>query len=126
MTDTTPGITRIGQIAVPVKDLDRAVGFYTDVLGLPFLFRVPNMAFLRGGETTIMLTIPEAEFDHPASVLYYEVGDLHAAHAAVSGKGAQVRRPPALVHRAADHELWMAFYLDTEGNTLALTSRVAV
>jgi catechol 2,3-dioxygenase-like lactoylglutathione lyase family enzyme len=35
----------IGQIAVPVIDLERAVKFYRDTLGIKFLFQVPNLAF---------------------------------------------------------------------------------
>lgn len=122
-----PGIVRVGQISIPVKDLERAVGFYTDMLGLPLLFKVPKMGFLRCGETTLTLAVPnEPEFDHPASILYYEVPDIQAAYRDVVGKGVTVRRAPELVHRAPDHELWMAFLADTEGNTLAFMSRVPI
>jgi methylmalonyl-CoA/ethylmalonyl-CoA epimerase len=52
--------TRIGQIAIPVGDLDRAVQFYGDVLGLRLLFRVPPaLAFFDCGGVRLMLSPPE-------------------------------------------------------------------
>ena len=38
-------ILRIGQIAVPIKNVERAIEFYKEVLGLPLLFNTENMAF---------------------------------------------------------------------------------
>jgi predicted enzyme related to lactoylglutathione lyase len=127
MSDTpSPGIARIGQISVNVRDLERAVAFYRDVLGLTLLFQVPRMAFFRCGDVTLMLALPDAaEFDHPASIIYYEVPDIRASYAALTARGASFRRSPEPVHRAADHDLWMAFLQDTEGNTLALMARTA-
>jgi len=118
------GLDRIGQIYVTAHDLDRAVAFYRDRLGLRFLFQVPTMAFFQCGEVTVMLGTPEsAEFDHKASILYYAVDDIEAAHRTLAGRGVAVHREPALTHRAADHELWIGFYEDSEGNTLALMAR---
>jgi predicted enzyme related to lactoylglutathione lyase len=89
-----------------------------------FLFQVPSMAFFQCGEVTVMLGIPEApEFDHQASILYYAVDDIEAAHRTLAQRGVPVVREPGLTHRAADHELWLSFYTDSEGNTLALMAR---
>jgi methylmalonyl-CoA/ethylmalonyl-CoA epimerase len=118
------GLDRIGQICVTVHDLARAVAFYRDRLGMRFLFQVPSMAFFQCGEVTVMLGIPEtAEFDHKASILYYAVNDIAGAHRSLAERGVPVIREPAVTHRAADHELWMGFYEDSEGNTLALMAR---
>src|SRR5712692_9639713 len=105
---TTPtqqfGLSTIGQIFVRARDLDRAVRFYQDTLGMPFLFRVPDMAFFQCGGTTLMLGSPESpKFDHPASIVYYLVPDIEAAHGALRGRGAEFVTPPHLVHRAPDH-----------------------
>ena len=117
-------LTQIDQIAVIVHDVDRAVRFYRDVLGLPFLFQVPQMAFFQCGDVRLMLGIPSApEFDHPSSVIYYRVVDIEPAHRTLAARGVTFRTEPHLVHRAADHELWMAFFTDPDRNTLALTSR---
>jgi methylmalonyl-CoA/ethylmalonyl-CoA epimerase len=126
MTPTTQqlGLSAIGQIFVRAQDLDRALRFYRDTLKMPFLFQVPNMAFFQCGETSVMLGVPEKpEFDHPASIIYYLVPDIDAAYQALSGRGVPFVSKPHLVHRATDHELWMAFCHDSEGNTLALMTR---
>jgi methylmalonyl-CoA/ethylmalonyl-CoA epimerase len=119
------GITSVGQVAVNVHALERAVAFYRDVLGLKLLFEVPKMAFFQCGEVRLMLGVPEKpEFDHPASILYYKVGDIHAAHEQLKAAGARMEDEPHLIARMPDHELWMCFFRDTEGNVLALMSEV--
>lgn len=111
----------IGQIAITAHDVPRAVRFYRDVLGLELLFEMPKMAFFDAGGVRLMLSLPEEErFDHPASIIYYRVADLDAAHARIVAAGASFERPPHLVAKMPDHELWMAFCDDSEGNTLAL------
>jgi methylmalonyl-CoA/ethylmalonyl-CoA epimerase len=126
MTATTERmITGIGQVAVPVKDVEAAVEFYRDVLELPLLMRIPNAAFVQCGDVRIMLALPESpEFDHPASIIYYRVADIHEAHRTLSGRGVAFVREPHLLARMPDHELWMAFFEDPSGNTLALMSEV--
>ncbi|MCA9737316.1 MAG: VOC family protein [Gemmatimonadota bacterium] len=112
----------IGQIAVHVEDLPRAVGFYRDVLGLPLLFEAPpSLAFFDCGGVRLMLSgASEPGFDHPASILYYRVADIVAAHAALRERGATFVDEPHVVHRTERYALWMTFLRDTEGNTLAL------
>ncbi len=119
------GLSRIGQIAVNVGNLERATAFYRDSLGMRLLFEVPNLAFFDADGVRLMLTKPESpEFDHPSSVLYFNVDDLPAAYSALVGRGVTFRGEPHLVARMPDHELWMAFFDDCEGNLLALMSEV--
>lgn len=119
------GITDVGQVSVNVKDVQRAIGFYRDVLGLPFLFEIPNAAFFQAGAVRLYLSKPERpEFDHPGSVLYYRVADIHSAFEGIREAGAQIEHEPHLLARMPDHELWMAFFRDTEGNLAALMSEV--
>jgi methylmalonyl-CoA/ethylmalonyl-CoA epimerase len=119
------GLNAIGQIYVRARDLDRAVRFYRDILGMAFLFQAPpQMAFFQCGPTTLMLGIPSApEVDHPASLVYYLVPDIASAHTTLRGRGVEFISEPHLVHRAPDHELWLADFRDSEGNVLALMSR---
>lgn len=126
MAATTSRITGIGQVAVNVQDLDRAVAFYRDIVGLPFLFQAgPNLAFFQCGDVRIMLDIPEDErFAGRASVLYYKVADIQAAFEEIRSRGAEVEGEPHMIARMPDHELWMAFFKDTEGNFFALMSEV--
>ena len=50
------GITRLGQIAINAKDVERATAFYQDVLGLKLLFKVPpGLAFFDCGGVRLML-----------------------------------------------------------------------
>src|SRR5260370_10956602 len=75
------GIKNIGQISINVQDLQRATAFYRDVLGLPLLFTVPNLAFFDCAGVRLMLGRAESpEFDHPSSILYFRVPDLNAAY----------------------------------------------
>ena len=117
------GISRIGQIAVNIHDLDRATAFYRDTLGLPLLFSASGMAFFDCGGVRLMLAQPEKpEFDHPGSVLYFTVPDIQAAHQRMTASGAQFVDKPHVVARMPDHDLWMTFFHDSEQNLLALMS----
>jgi methylmalonyl-CoA/ethylmalonyl-CoA epimerase len=127
MNDTAAkvGITDVGQIAINAKDLQRAIGFYRDVLGLPFLFEIPNTAFFQAGPVRLMVgTAETAEFDHPASILYYRVPDIHAAFAALTAAGVQIIHEPRMIAKMPDHDLWIGFFRDSEDNVAALMSEV--
>lgn len=111
----------LGQIAVPVKDLEAAVAFYRDVLGLPFLFQFPPLAFFDCGGVRLMLEVPESgEFAGHSSVLYFKVEDLDGAFAELRRHQVEFIDEPHLIARMPDHELWMAFFRDGQGNTMAL------
>ena len=119
------GISGVGQIAIPVKDLAPAVEFYRDFLDLELLMEIPGGAFFDCGGVRLMLSVPEApEFAHPASIVYYRVSDIHRSHERLVRNGAEFVREPHLIAKMPDHELWMAFYRDPSGNTLALMSEV--
>jgi methylmalonyl-CoA/ethylmalonyl-CoA epimerase len=119
---STTRLSTIGQIAMPVKDLARAVAFYRDRLGMSFLFQAPPaLAFFDCGGVRLMLDVPEdKEFAHHGSVLYFTVADIERTYQELHSAGVTFRREPHLIARMPDHELWMAFFDDTEGNTLAL------
>lgn len=115
----------IGQIAIPVRDVERATIFYRDRLGLPYLFSVPKLAFFDCSGVRLMLSLPESsEFDHPSSIIYFRVADIHVAHELLQSRGVRFRDAPHLIARMPDHELWMAFFEDAEGNILALMSEI--
>jgi catechol 2,3-dioxygenase-like lactoylglutathione lyase family enzyme len=123
--DRSAAITGVGQIAINVKDLDRAVAFYRDTLGMRYLFPIPNAAFFDCGGIRLMLGRAETpELDHAASIIYYRVDDIEATCAMLAGAGVTIEHAPSLVARMPDHDLWMAFFHDTEGNMLALMSEV--
>jgi methylmalonyl-CoA/ethylmalonyl-CoA epimerase len=115
-------IESIGQIAISVKDVERATAFYRDTLGLRFLFAFPGMAFFDCGGVRLYLTRPQqAEHAH-ASILYYRVADIRAAAATLESRGVVLLQQPVKVHEDDRHELWLAGFNDSEGNTLELMS----
>jgi catechol 2,3-dioxygenase-like lactoylglutathione lyase family enzyme len=115
--------THIGQIAINVHDVERATAFYRDVLALPHLFRAGHLSFFDCGGVRLMLSPPEKpEFDHPASILYFQVGDIHSTFQRLKSANVKFEGEPHLVTRVPAHELWMTFFHDTEGNLLALMS----
>ena len=111
----------LGQVALVVHDVERAVAFYRDAIGLPFLFQFPGLAFFGLGHTRLMLSLPEKpEFDHPGSFLYLSVADIDGAHARMTAAGVRFEDQPHVVHRAGGSELWMCFFKDLDDNLLAL------
>lgn len=117
-------LSQIGQVALRALDLDRATAFYRDTLGLPFLFAVPGLAFFDCHGVRLMLDRPEGEFDHPSSVLYFKTDDIHGDTATLKARGVDFVQDPHMVAKMPDHELWMSFFRDSEGNVHALMSEI--
>lgn len=121
------GIKKVGQIGVPVQDLERAAAFYQDVLGLSLLFQTDRMAFFECGGLRLLLSLPEKdEFAHASSVIYFQVEDLPAVYNEIATKGVSFPIEPHVAAKIEQTETWMAFFKDTEGNTLALMSEIQV
>lgn len=123
--DAPFGLSAIGQIAVTVTGIDRAVAFYRDQLGIKLLFQFPGMGFFDCGGVRLMLSTAEKPSEHYSSVIYFKVPEIGPAFEALSSRGVVFERGPHLVARMPDHELWMAFLRDPDGNLLALMSEVA-
>jgi catechol 2,3-dioxygenase-like lactoylglutathione lyase family enzyme len=115
-------ITGIGQVAVTVSDVDAALGFYRDILGLEFLFQAgPNLAFLDAGGVRVMLSTPQGAGAVGAnSILYFTVTDIEGTFSVFVTRGAMTERPPQLAAKMPDHELWTGFLRDPDGNLVAL------
>ena len=126
-TSGAAGLGPIGQIGVSVRDLEGMTEFYRDRLRLPFLFAAPGMSFFDCGGVRLMLSLPEpGHEDRHASILYFRVDDIAAAHAALLARGVAFTREPHVVHRAPGMELWIGFFGDPEDNLLAVMSEVRV
>ena len=121
-----PSLSKIGQIFVNVKDLDRAIAFYRDILGMRFLFQAPpNMAFFDCDGIRLMLGVAERpELDHPASIIYYKVDDIEKVYQTFKARGVEFIVKPHLVAPMPTYDLWLADFKDSEGNILALMSEV--
>lgn len=118
-------LSRIGQIAINAHDVDRATAFYRDVLGLQHLFRAGQLSFFDCGGVRLMLDKPEKpEFAHPSSILYFQVGDIRAAHKRLKDAGAEFEDEPHVIAQMPKYDLWMTFFRDSENNLLALMSEL--
>jgi methylmalonyl-CoA/ethylmalonyl-CoA epimerase len=126
MSDQEFKLSEIGQIAILVQDLDRAIDFYQQKLGLRHLFSVPKLAFFDCGGIRLMLGISEKpEFDHHSSILYFKVPDIQTAYSSLSARGVQFEDIPHLVAEMESYDLWMVFFRDSEDNLLSLMSEVS-
>jgi methylmalonyl-CoA/ethylmalonyl-CoA epimerase len=119
------GLSAIGQIGVTVTDIDRAVAFYRDTLGMRLLFQVPNMGFFDCDGVRLMLSVSERPAETYSSILYFKVPDIRHAFETLSARGAAFEGEPHMIARMPDHDLWMAFFRDPDRNLLALMSEVA-
>lgn len=115
-------LNEIGQIAVTVSDVTVALPFYRDVLGLQFLFSPSaELAFLSAGSVRLMLSVAQgAGVVGSNSPLYFKVTDLNAVFNAIVERGAKLERAPQLAAKLPDHELWIAFLRDPDGNLIGL------
>jgi len=118
------GLSTIGQIAITVTDLPRAMDFYRDALGIKLLFQMPGMAFLDCGGVRLMLSAAEKSVESFSSIIYFKVPDIRAAWSELTGRGVTVEREPHMIAKMPDHELWMAFFRDPDRNVMALMSEM--
>jgi methylmalonyl-CoA/ethylmalonyl-CoA epimerase len=118
MTAVTSSIV---QLHIRCDQVPRAVAFYRDVLGLPFLFESGGLAFFQCGPTRLMLSRPEpGQPDHPGSIVYFGTDDIHAAHRALVERGAAVLSDPHVVAKLPDRDVWLCDWHDSEGNLMCL------
>ena len=115
-------ISGIGQVAITVSDVEKALSFYRDILGLPFLFRPnPDLAFLGAGDVRVMLSTSQGAGRVGAnSILYFKTSNLEATHAEIIARGATHEHSPQLAAKMPDHELWLSFIRDPDGNLVGL------
>ena len=127
MTSDSFGLDDIGQIHISVGDVGRAVAFYRDVLGMQLLFKVPGqpMAFFMCGNVRIYLGRPETDAFRSNPVIYYRVDDVERAVETLRGRGVEFEADAHVVHRDANHELWMAGFRDPDGNYISLMNEVS-
>ena len=116
-------LNSIGQIAILVKDVARATEFYRDKLGMKHLFSAGNLSFFDCGGVRLMLDKPE-KTEAGTSIIYFKVAEINEAHEQMKSRGVQFVDSPHLIARLPDHDLWMTFFRDSEGNLLSIMSEV--
>ncbi|MEH7495446.1 VOC family protein [Neobacillus niacini] len=115
-------IQKVGQIAVPVKNLDQAVNFYKEKLELPLLFTSNGLAFFDCNGLRLLLSIPETEEFSHSSIIYFQVANIKEAYEDLLSKEVIFVDEPHLIAKMGQTETWMAFFKDSEDNTHALMS----
>jgi methylmalonyl-CoA/ethylmalonyl-CoA epimerase len=110
----------VGQVLVPISDIDRACDFYGRVLGLPEWGRFGQIAFYEVAGVRIYLApVPQADFQGRATV-YFWVDDVHATIDRLTAAGAELRTKPHVTFGTDAYDLWMAFVTDPDGNHVGL------
>src|SRR5437762_1654801 len=120
-------LATVGQLLFPVEDLDRAIAFYRDALGLRFLFSAPpQMSFFQSGNVRLLVGVPAANQPRQrGSTVYFQVADIQAVVRTLADRGVTFGASPHVVHRTPTTELWLAEFRDPDGNQLALMSETA-
>jgi methylmalonyl-CoA/ethylmalonyl-CoA epimerase len=114
-------LNQIGQIALPVSDVDRSEAFYETVIGLRKLYRFGDLSFFDcAGVRLLLEKTHDGSKPRNAGCLYFRCADIVLAVAELGRRGVVLTHAPHLIARMDDHDLWMAFFEDPDGHTLAV------
>jgi len=115
---------RVGQVSREVKQLEAAVEWFRDTLGLPLLGHYGNLATFDMGGVRLFISHHEDGNTAGNSVIYFYVDDIDAAYEDLIGRGISFRGAPHMIARHPDGtEEWMAFFDDMDGQLLAIMSQ---
>lgn len=117
-------LEKIGQIAITVTDIDRARAFYRDTLGMRFLFDAGQMCFFQCGDIRLMVSATADHGSRGGTILYFKVEDIRGVYAELEQRSVELVQAPLLVAKLPDHDLWMAFLKDPDGNIIGMMSEV--
>jgi methylmalonyl-CoA/ethylmalonyl-CoA epimerase len=123
-TPSAVHLSEIGQIALTVRDLARARDFYQNTLGMQFLFDAGTMAFFQCGTVRLLIGTSDKPLFGEGAILYFRVADIRGVYSVLKSRGVTFVEEPHLVARMENHDLWMSFLKDPDGNTLALMSEI--
>ena len=125
-TDGKTALSKIRQIALPVRDITEAKRFYRETLGMRHLFDAPPaLSFFDCGGVQLMLAGPEGQGkdgDQQHSVLFYDVADIKDTHARIKSSGAESLEEPRVIARMNGREIWISSVSDGQGNVVGLMS----
>lgn len=113
-------LNQIGQIALPVADVDRAETFYGQTIGLRKLYRFGNLTFFDCAGVRLLLEKAHEPVLNPRGCIYFRCADIALTVAALKQRGVVFTSGPHLIAKMDDHDLFMAFFKDPDGHTLAV------
>ncbi len=102
--------TRLAYAIHFVADMDRAVAFYRDTLGLALKFSSPGWTEFSTGETTLALHPASAENAAGTTHLGFGASDMQAFYREMVAKHVKFTRPPT-----PEHGTTLAEFIDSEG-----------
>jgi methylmalonyl-CoA/ethylmalonyl-CoA epimerase len=118
-------IKGITQLSISVHDVATAIQFYNETLGLPLLYSESTMALLDCNGIRLLLGIPEKpEYDHPSSIVYFQVENIQEAYESLSANGVEFTSKPHKIAEFNGYAVWMVFFQDPDHNVHALTCEV--
>ena len=124
--DGKVALSKIRQIAIPVRDIKEGARFYRDILGMRHLFDAPPaLSFFDCGGVQLMLAGPEAQGkdgEEQHAVIFYDVSDIKATHAKIKSSGARSLEEPRVITRMNGREIWISSVSDGQGNVVGLMS----
>lgn len=101
-----------------VGDMDAAVRFHTDQLGLQLRFKSPEWSELDTGQTTLALHIASATNAPGTCELGFRVADIDAFCAELARQGVRIVEPPRDLHG-----LRIAKLQDSDGASFSVSSK---
>ena len=114
-------LTQLGQVSLTVDDVDAAERFYGETLGLRKLFRFGELVFFDCSGVRLFIEKSNSKpFTTASSVLYFRTPDIAMAFRQLKSRGVSFVDTPHLIAPMEDHDLWMTFFKDPSGNTMAL------
>ena len=120
-------LIQLSQISISVYDNNKAVSFYQALLGLPLLFHTVSMTLIESNGTRLLLSVPESDvYDHPSSILNFDVKDIYETFDHFSKLGVSFRGKPHMIAKTDHSETWMVFFGDPEKNSKAFISEVLI
>jgi lactoylglutathione lyase len=102
-----------------VADMDRAVAFHRDALGLPLKFQSPEWSEFATGDTTLALHAASPDKQAGTVELGFGSDDLAAFHTRRDELGITFTRPPTEMHG-----MHIAQFLDPDGAETSVSGTV--
>ena len=99
-----------------VADMDAAIAFYRDRLGLALKFASPGWSEFATGETTLALHPASASHPPGSTGLGLHSDEIDALHRRLSASGVRFTRPPT-----PEHGVMLAEFVDCEGAPVSLS-----
>ena len=110
---------------IPTEDIDRAVAFYRDVVGLELEGQDTYGAHLRSGDTLVRVTTAKPFQPQPFTVLGWQVSDITEAVGRLTAAGAEFERYEGM--EQDELGIWtapsgdrIAWFADPDGNLLSI------